>query len=68
MVIAHTASPSPPHGAMEASSPAPRTAAAADAATGTVGKPEVVMEHPTFHAPGDVPLDEAMGMAHRALS
>jgi hypothetical protein len=68
MVVAHTASPSPPHGAMEASSPAPRTAAAADAATGTVGKLEVVMEHPTFHAPGDVTLDEAVGMAHRALS
>jgi hypothetical protein len=64
MVIAYTASPSLPHGAIEASSPAPRAAAAADATVSAVGEPKVVMGHPTFHAPGGVPLDEAVGMAH----
>jgi hypothetical protein len=68
MVIAYTASPSPPHGATEASSPAPRAAAAVDTAAGVVGELEVVMGHPTFHAPDDIPLDEAVSTAHRALS
>jgi hypothetical protein len=68
MVVVHTVAPSPPHGATEASSSAPRATAALDAAAGGVGGLEAVMGHPTFHAPGDVPLDEAMGMAHQALS
>jgi hypothetical protein len=68
MIITHAAAPSPPHGVAEASSSAPRVAAAADATTVVVREPEVVMGHPTFHAPDDIPLDEAMSMARRALS
>jgi hypothetical protein len=29
---------------------------------------EVIMGHPTFYAPDDIPLDEVVSMAHRALS
>jgi hypothetical protein len=29
---------------------------------------EVIMGHPTFYALDDIPLDDAMSMAHRALS
>jgi hypothetical protein len=68
MVVTYTTSPSLPHGATEASSPAPHAAATMDAVVGVVGEPKVVMGHPTFHAPGDVPLDEVVGMAHPALS
>jgi hypothetical protein len=31
-------------------------------------EPDVVHEHPLLRAPGDVSLDEAMGIAHWALS
>jgi hypothetical protein len=68
MIIAHVAAPSPPHGAAEASSPAPRAAAAVDTTAGVVGELEVVMGDPTFHAPDDIPLDEAVNTPHRALS
>jgi hypothetical protein len=64
MVVVHMTSPSLPHGATEASSPAPRATVAVDAIARSVGEPEVVMGHPTFHALGDVALDEAVGMAH----
>jgi hypothetical protein len=30
--------------------------------------PEVILEQPTLRAPGDVSLDEAMGMTHWALT
>jgi hypothetical protein len=42
----------------------PLAAAGADAA----GETEVVMGHPTYHAPGDVSLDGAVSTALRALS
>jgi hypothetical protein len=67
MIIVHGAAP-PSHGAAEASSPAHRTAAAVDAAANVVRVPEMVMGHLTFHAQDDIPLDEAVNMAHRALS
>jgi hypothetical protein len=31
-------------------------------------EPEVILGHSTLRAPGDVSLDEAMGMAHWALT
>jgi hypothetical protein len=65
MIVAHGAAP-PPHGAVEASSPAPCTAAAAAACV--VGEPEVVMGHPTFHVLDDIPLDKAVSAALMALS
>jgi hypothetical protein len=68
MTIVHPVTPSSPHGAAEASSLTPHVAIATDAAAGVVGELEVVMEHPTFHALDDIPLDEAVSMAHRALS
>jgi hypothetical protein len=57
MITAHTAAPSPPHGAAEACSPVPSVAAATDIAAGVVGEPEVVMGHPHLpctgrHSPG----------------
>jgi hypothetical protein len=67
MIIAHAVVP-PPHGAAEASSPASRAAAATNSIASVVGEQEVVMEHPTFHALDNIPLDEAVSMAHRALS
>jgi hypothetical protein len=45
---------------------APRAAAAVDATAYVMGELEVVMGHPTFHALDDIPLDEAMSMAHKA--
>jgi hypothetical protein len=68
MIVAHTATPSPPHGAAVASSLAPRAAVAVGAAAGVIVGPEVIMGHPTFYAPDDIPLDEAVSTAHRALS
>jgi hypothetical protein len=60
--------PSLPLAAAEASSSVPGTAAPADAATDAVGELEVVMGHPTCHAPGDISLDGAVSTALRALS
>jgi hypothetical protein len=40
----------------------------ADAATDAVGELEVVMGHPTCHAPGDISLDGAVSTALRPLS
>jgi hypothetical protein len=37
-------------------------------AAGVMVESEVIMGHPTFYALDDIPLDEAMSMAHRALS
>jgi hypothetical protein len=68
MLIVCAAVPSSPLAASEASSSAPSTAAPADAAADAVGGPEVVMGHPTWHAPGDISLDGAMSTAFRALS
>jgi hypothetical protein len=39
-----------------------------DATTGVLREPEMVMGHPTFHAPYNIPLDEAVNTAHGALS
>jgi hypothetical protein len=66
-IVTQAATP-PPHGAAEASSLAPHAATAVDVAAGVVGEPEVVMGHPTSHASDDIPLNEAVSMAHRALS
>jgi hypothetical protein len=63
-----TAVPSSPLAAAAASSSALGTAAPADAAADAVGETEVVMGHPTYHAPGDISLDGAVSMALRALS
>jgi hypothetical protein len=60
--------PSLPLAAAEASSSVPGTAAPADAAADAVGEPEVVMGHPTYHAPGDISLDGVVSTALRALS
>jgi hypothetical protein len=67
-VVVRTAVPSPPLAAAVASSSALGTAAPADAAADAVGEPEVVMGHPTCHAPGDISLDGAVSTALRALS
>jgi hypothetical protein len=66
--VVRTAVPSPPLATAEASSSALGTAAPADAAADAVGEPEVVMGHPTCHAPGDISLDGAVSTALRALS
>jgi hypothetical protein len=63
-----TTVPSSPLAAAAASSSALGTAAPADAAADAVGETEVVMGHPTYHAPGDISLDGAMSKALRALS
>jgi hypothetical protein len=63
-----TAFPSPPLAAAEASSSALGTAAPADTVADAVGEPEVVMGHPTCHAPGDISLDGVVSTALRALS
>jgi hypothetical protein len=68
MPIVRIAVPSRPLAAAVASSSALGTAAPADAATDAVGEPEVVMGHPTCHAPDDISLDGAVSMALRALS
>jgi hypothetical protein len=66
--IVCTAVPSSPLAAAAASCSALGTAAAADAAADAVGETEVVMGHPTYHAPGDISLDGAVSTALRALS
>jgi hypothetical protein len=63
-----TVVPSSPLAAAAASSLALGTVAPADAAADAVGETEVVMGHPTYHAPGDISLDGAMSTALRALS
>jgi hypothetical protein len=60
--------PSPPLAAAEASSSVPGTAAPTDTAADAVGGPEVVMGHPTCHAPGDISRDGAVSTTLRALS
>jgi hypothetical protein len=47
-------------------SSAPRTAAATGSAANT--GLQVVLEHPTPYEPDNIPLGEAVSMAHRALS
>jgi hypothetical protein len=66
--IVRTAVPSPPLAAAVVSSSALGIAALVDAAVDAVGEPEVVMGHPTYHAPGDISLDGAVSTALRALS
>jgi hypothetical protein len=68
-------SPSPVEVLAEEATPVVRTtvptsplAAAADAGADAAGETEVVMGHPTYHAPGDVSLDGAVSTALRALS
>jgi hypothetical protein len=68
MLVVRVIVPSPPLAAAEASSSVPATAAPADAAADAVGGPEVVMWHPTCHAPGDISLDGAVSTALRAVS
>jgi hypothetical protein len=68
MPIVRTAVPSSPLAAAAASSSALGTAAPADVAADAVGEMEVVMGHPTYHAPGDISLDGAVSTALRALS
>jgi hypothetical protein len=63
-----TAVPSSPLAAAAASSSALSTAAPMDAAADVVGEIEVVMGHPTYHAPGDISLDGTVSTALRALS
>jgi hypothetical protein len=66
--VERTAIPSSPLAAATTSSLALGTAAPADAAADAVGETEVVMGHPTYHAPGDISLDGALSTALRALS
>jgi hypothetical protein len=66
--VVRTAIPSPPLAAAVASSSALGTAAPADTAVDAVGESEVVMGHPTCHAPGHISLDEAVSTTLRALS
>jgi hypothetical protein len=68
MPVVCTAVPSSPLAAAAASSPVLGTAAAADAGADAAGETEVVMGHPTYHAPGDVSLDGDVSTALRALS
>jgi hypothetical protein len=63
-----TTVPSSPLAAAAASSSALGTTAPADTAADAVGETEVVMGHPTYHAPGDISLDGAVSTALRALS
>jgi hypothetical protein len=66
--VMRTAVPSSPLAATAASPSALGTATPADAAADAVGEPEVVMGHPTSHAPGDIFLDGVVSTALRALS
>jgi hypothetical protein len=66
--VVRAAVPSLHLAAAEASSSAPGTAAHADAAADVVGESEVVMGHPTYHAPGDISLDGAVSTILMALS
>jgi ribosomal protein S27E len=67
MIVAHVADPLP-HGAVEASPPAPPHSYSHRRCCRCCGEPEVVMGHPTSHALDDIPVDEAVSMAHKALS
>jgi hypothetical protein len=66
--VVRTIVPSPPLAIAVASSSALGTAAPTNAAADAVGEPEVVMGHPTCHAPGDISLDGVVSTALRALS
>jgi hypothetical protein len=66
--VVRTAVPTSPLAAAATSSPALGAAAAADAGADAAGETEVVMGHPTYHAPGDISLDGAVSTALRALS
>jgi hypothetical protein len=66
--VVRTAVPSSPLAAAAASLSVLGTAAPADAVVDAVGEPEVVIWHPTCHAPGDISLDGAVSTALRALS
>jgi hypothetical protein len=66
--VVRTAVPTSPLAVAAASSPALGAAAAADVGADAAGETEVVMGHPTYHAPGDVSLDGAVSTALRALS
>jgi hypothetical protein len=68
MPVVRTTVPSSPLAAAAASPSALGTTAPVDAAVDAVGETEVVMGHPTFHAPGDISLDGAVSTALRALS
>jgi hypothetical protein len=67
MIAVRAAVPSPSHGAPAASSPAPHAAAAAGVVACAAAGLEVVLEHRTLYASDDIPLDEAVNTAHRAL-
>jgi hypothetical protein len=66
--VVRTAVPSSPLAAAAASPSVLGTAAPTDAAADAVGETEVVMGHPTYHAPGDISLDGSVSTALRALS
>jgi hypothetical protein len=66
--VMRTAVPSSPLAAAVASPSMLGTAAPVDAATDAVGEPEVVMGHPTCHAPGNISLDGAVSTTLRPLS
>ncbi len=66
--VVRSVAPSSPLAAAAASSSALGAAAPADAAADAAGETEVVMGHPTYHAPGNVSLDGAVSTALRALS
>jgi hypothetical protein len=66
--VVRTAVPSSPLATAAASSSALGTTAPADAVADAVEETEVVMGHPTYHAPGDISLDGAVSTALRALS
>jgi hypothetical protein len=66
--VVRTAVPSSPLAAAAASSSTLGTTAPTDAAADAVRETEVVMGHPTYHAPGDISLDGAVSTAFRALS
>jgi hypothetical protein len=66
--VERTAVPSSPLAAAATSSLALGAAAPADAAADAVRETELVMGHPTYHAPGDISLDGVVSTTLRALS
>jgi hypothetical protein len=66
--VERTAVPSSPLATAAASSSVLGTAAPVDAAADAVGETEVVMGHPTYHAPGNISLDGAVSTALKAMS
>jgi hypothetical protein len=68
MITVRAAAPSPPCGASAASSLVPRAVAVAGATSNAMVGLEVILGHPTLYATDDIPLDEAVSTAHRALS